>query len=85
MHRLEAKRREKETTQKLNPYQHYIKATYSQIVQSFLTNSQAKSERVLYIKRKGNYKTRLNLSHLSSRLRGSRRCGRGSTSAWRRH
>jgi hypothetical protein len=37
------------------------------------------------MQRKEDYKEKLNLCHLSSRLRGGRRCGRSSTSAWRRH
>jgi hypothetical protein len=51
-HRLEGKRRKEETTQKRNQAQHFIKAKYSQGVQSSLTNPQAKYERVRYINSK---------------------------------
>jgi hypothetical protein len=47
--RLEGKRRKEKTTQKHNQAQHFTKAKYSQEVQSSLTDSQAKYERVCYI------------------------------------
>jgi hypothetical protein len=52
---------------------------------SSLTDFRAKYEQVHYIKRKEDYKGRLNLHHLSSRLHGRGWCGRGNTSAWQRH
>jgi hypothetical protein len=51
-YRLEGKRREDKTIQKHNQAQHFIKVKYSQEVQSSLTDSQAKYERVCYIKSK---------------------------------
>jgi hypothetical protein len=50
---------------------------------SSLTGFWAKYERLHYIKK--DYMGSLSLRHLNSRLRGGRRCGRGSTNTWRRH
>jgi hypothetical protein len=49
---LEGKRRKEETTQKCNQAQHFIKVKHSEGVQSSLTDSQAKYERIRYINSK---------------------------------
>jgi hypothetical protein len=49
---LEGKRRKEKKIQKHNQEQHFIKVKYSQEVQSSLTDSQAKYERICYINSK---------------------------------
>jgi hypothetical protein len=80
--RLEAKRREKKTIQKPNSVQYFTKG-------DILTNSAVLPDKIsgkfrakftTSIQKRENYKERLILCHLSSRLRGGRRCGRSSTS-----
>jgi site-specific recombinase XerD len=51
-YKLEGKGRKEETTQKNSQAQHFIKAKYSQEVQSSLIVSRAKYERVFYINSK---------------------------------